>query len=104
LSPAYDHIATALVIPSDEEELALTLNGKKKKIKKNDFEMAIERAGISLKARENIFKKFSQLLDEWVKFIAISFLPEEMKNDYIELVKSRWARIYENKQAVDGWQ
>ena len=34
LSPAYDLVNTTLVNPADEEELALTLNGKKKKIKK----------------------------------------------------------------------
>ena len=31
LSPAYDLVSTALVNPADEEELALTLNGKKGK-------------------------------------------------------------------------
>lgn len=31
LSPAYDLVATALVNPADKEDLALTLNGKKKK-------------------------------------------------------------------------
>ncbi|WP_455644088.1 HipA domain-containing protein, partial [Parabacteroides sp.] len=34
LTPAYDLLATKLVIPEDSEELALTLGGKKKKIKK----------------------------------------------------------------------
>ena len=37
LSPAYDLVATALVNPADKEDLALTLNGKKKKITRNDF-------------------------------------------------------------------
>ena len=30
LSPAYDMVASGLVVKSDEEDLALTLNGKKK--------------------------------------------------------------------------
>ncbi len=37
LAPAYDMVATALVNPSDKEELALTLNGKKRKLKKERF-------------------------------------------------------------------
>ena len=37
LTPAYDMLSTALVLPEDTEELALTLNGKKRKIKKADF-------------------------------------------------------------------
>ncbi len=42
LSPAYDLVATKLVNPADDEDLALTLNGKKKKIKKADFEAAFK--------------------------------------------------------------
>ena len=34
LTPAYDLLSTKLVLPADSEELALTLNGKEKKIKK----------------------------------------------------------------------
>ncbi len=32
LSPAYDMLSTALVMPEDREELALTLNGKRRKL------------------------------------------------------------------------
>jgi serine/threonine-protein kinase HipA len=38
LAPAYDMLSTALVNPADDEDLALTLNGKKKRIKRKDFE------------------------------------------------------------------
>ncbi len=34
LSSAYDMIASSLVVEGDEEELALTLNGKRKNLKK----------------------------------------------------------------------
>jgi serine/threonine-protein kinase HipA len=37
LSPAYDLVNTALVNPADDEEMALTLNGRKKKLQKQDF-------------------------------------------------------------------
>ncbi|MBK8668692.1 MAG: hypothetical protein IPN89_04190 [Saprospiraceae bacterium] len=37
LSPAYDLVPTAIVNPADTEELALTLNGKKRKLNYNDF-------------------------------------------------------------------
>ena len=37
LSPAYDLVNTNLVNPTDIEEMALTLNGRKKKLKKQDF-------------------------------------------------------------------
>ncbi len=37
LAPAYDMVATALVTPNDKVDLALTLNGKNKRITLNDF-------------------------------------------------------------------
>ena len=38
LSPAYDLLSTAIVIPEDPEESALTINGKKSKITTTDFD------------------------------------------------------------------
>ena len=47
LSPAYDMIASGLVVEGDDEELALTLNGKKKNLRKKDFLEAIKRFDLS---------------------------------------------------------
>jgi serine/threonine-protein kinase HipA len=81
-------------MPQDDEDLALTLNGKKKQIKKTDFVEAANKLGISLRSQENIFKKFQSLLPVWKGFISISFLSEEMKAKYIQLLESRWDRIF----------
>lgn len=37
LSPAYDLLNVNLHLPEDTEETALTINGKKRKLKKTDF-------------------------------------------------------------------
>ena len=95
LSPAYDMVASKLVVEGDQEELALTLNGKKKKIRKKDFIEAINRFNIDTKAIENMFNKFKASLDNWHKFIEISFLPEEMKTDYHDLIEKRVGQIFE---------
>lgn len=42
LSPAYDLLNINLIFPSDKEDLALTLNGKKKRIKRLDFDKFAE--------------------------------------------------------------
>lgn len=94
LSPAYDHVATALVMPEDDEDMALTLNGKKKKIKKVDFQEAAGKLGISVRSQENIFKKFQTLLPAWKEFVSISFLTDEMKTKYVELLENRCSRIF----------
>lgn len=84
LTPAYDLLSTSIVMPEDEEELALTLNGKKKKIKREDFEQAMQDSGMDDKAIVNLFKKFSKALPKWAEIITMSFLPskrqEELKN------------------------
>jgi serine/threonine-protein kinase HipA len=94
LSPAYDMVASKLVVEGDQEELALTLNGKKKKIRKKDFIEAINRFNIDTKAIENMFNKFKASLDNWHKFIDISFVPEEMKTEYHELIVKRARQIF----------
>lgn len=94
LSPAYDMVASSLVVEGDEEELALTLNGKKKKIRKKDFLEAIYRFNVDSKAIENIFSKLWTSVEKWHDFIDISFLPEDMKISYHDTIRERVDRIY----------
>lgn len=93
LSPAYDMVATAIVNPADDEDLALTLNGKKKKINRADFIKAFETLRLDQKQQENIFKKMIKAKDEWEKKIDISFLNDEFKEAYKSLLKKRFLRI-----------
>jgi serine/threonine-protein kinase HipA len=94
LSPAYDMVATSVLIPEDKEELALNLNGKKKKITKKDFSTAFSIAKIDLKAQENIFKKFENAIPDWAKFIEISFLSPKLKSKYKEKIQESSKRIF----------
>jgi serine/threonine-protein kinase HipA len=94
LSPAYDLVATALVNPADDEDLALTLNGKKKKINRNDFVVAFTTLGLDPKQQENIFKKMEKSINNWFKLIDMSFLNEQMKSEYKQLLRTRLQRIY----------
>ncbi len=93
LCPAYDLVASELVVEEDDEDLALNLNGKKKKIKRKDFESAMKVAGIKQKVIENIFKKYKKLLPKWTKLIDESFLPDPMKNDYKNLIIQKSIQI-----------
>ena len=89
LTPAYDMLSTALVMPEDTEELALTLNAKKRKIRKDDFVKSMLMSGLDNKIIENIFSKFFKVKDKWFEFIDISFLPDEMKNNYKIIIDDR---------------
>jgi len=93
-SPAYDLVATAVVNPADDEDLALTLNGKKKKINRNDFIVAFTTLGLEEKQQENIFNKMAKVRTAWLEIIDISFLNEEMKTVYKNLIQDRFDRLY----------
>ena len=93
LTPAYDLLSTSIVMPEDEEELALTLNGKKKKIKRADFEKAMLDSGMDEKAIENLFKKFAKTLPKWYALIEESFLPKDMIVAFREKLNTMSARL-----------
>jgi len=86
-------VATALVNPADDEDLALTLNGKKKKINHTDFETAFSTSALDAKQQENIFNKMLKVLPKWEEMIEISFLHNKMKEMYLELIQERWKRL-----------
>ncbi len=86
LTPAYDLISTKLAMPEDTEELALTLNAKKRKLTKNDFVDAMKNSGLNKKTIQNIFAKIIGSRDSWFDFIDNSFLPDDMKEDYKGLI------------------
>ncbi|MBR5530665.1 MAG: HipA domain-containing protein [Bacteroidaceae bacterium] len=93
LTPAYDMLSTALVMPGDTEELTLTLNGKTRKIKKTDFVTSMQASGLEEKVINNICAKFAKAKDRWFEFIDLSFLPDEMKEAFKIMISERLNRL-----------
>jgi len=95
LSPAYDMLATRLLIPEkdDPEEMALTVNGKKRKLTIYDFEQLAANLGLNQKQTSNVFKRFSKALPETGTVIDHGFLPEEKKDEFKQLVADRARRL-----------
>lgn len=71
------------------EEMALTLNGKKRRIKKTDFVNSMRMSGLENKVIENIFNRFHKVRDKWFEFIDISFIPDVMKKDYKTIIEEK---------------
>ncbi len=82
LTPAYDLLSTALAMPEDDEELALTLNGKKKRIRRDDFEKAMRENGMKDNAIAKLFDRFSKSVPKWHGLINESFLPKALQKAY----------------------
>jgi len=93
MSAAYDLVATTLVNPADDEDLALTLNGKKRKIKRQDFITAFHSADLDEKQQDNLFKKMGNMKAAWLQEIDISFLSWQMKKKYKSLLEERFMRL-----------
>lgn len=88
LSPAYDMVST-LLITKDKEELALTLNGKKNRIKLVDFETVMINAGLQKSTIEFIFHRYSQMMPKWEELISKSFLPEDYITKFLALLQKK---------------
>ena len=95
LSPAYDLVNTALVHPADEEEMALTLNGRKKKLTKQDFVAAMNTLKLEEKQQEMIFNKMAKAWPQWQELIDCSFMSVEFKEQYKSLLKERMNRSFQ---------
>lgn len=79
LSPAYDLVSTMLVIKNEQEQMALTLNGRKNRLTKKDFAILAANLSITQKQMENSFYSFYKKLTSALWWIENSFLPEEQK-------------------------
>lgn len=93
LTPAYDLVATKLLLPTDPEELALTLNGKKSRFNANDWHTYGTYLGLTDKQQTNVLKRFQQRLPATFDWIDRSFLGTELKDSYRALLKERAERL-----------
>jgi serine/threonine-protein kinase HipA len=93
LSPAYDLVPTAVVNPADDEELALNLNGKKRKLKYNDFLVAYESAGLSKKVLDNTLELFKYCKPEMLKVLDKSFVSYDFQTNYSRLLNNRFSQL-----------
>ena len=93
LTPAYDLLNAAIINPKDDEELALTLNGRKKKLQREDFIKSAATFGIDNVVVERLINKYIRLLSKFETVIQSSFLSDELKEKYGELLRDRIGRL-----------
>lgn len=93
LTPAYDLLNVAITNPEDEEELALSLSGRKTKLRLADFLNAAKTMGLEESVAWRLIAGLHKALPQWRMLIHHSFLSEEMKNRYEELITSRLSRF-----------
>jgi serine/threonine-protein kinase HipA len=93
LSPSYDLLNIAILIPDDKEELALTIGGKKKKLKRKQFEQFGIGLGLTNKQIKGTFMRMEKNKSEAIDLIDRSFLSDKMKIAYMEVLESKYKQI-----------
>jgi serine/threonine-protein kinase HipA len=89
LSPAYDLLPTQLLLPEDTEESALTINGRKKRLSRDDFMHLAKSLRLNEKQTSNVFTRFSDNLTDALKVLGAGFCGDEMKERYKGLIQER---------------
>lgn len=89
LTPTYDQVSTAIVMPEDTDQLALPLNGFQKKLLSMDFAQAMELSGLNRQMVQRIFNRFIPLKEKWFANIDASFISEQQKTQFKELISNR---------------
>ena len=99
LTPIYDFLNSSIAIKNPEEEIAWNLKGKKSNFKATDFidYYAKDRLQLNEKTVTTILEQMHNAIPKWKELLEISFLSEEMKNKYFELLKQEMLKI---KQAI----
>jgi serine/threonine-protein kinase HipA len=90
LSPAYDLLNVSIVLPDDTEELALSITGKKKKLKREHFEKLAKGMELTPKQIKASFNRVKRNKPKAIEWIQQSFLSDGLKTAYINLLNSRY--------------
>ena len=93
LAPAYNLLDVAIINSDNKEEIALTLEGKKKKLTKDNFINLAKGLGLTDKQIESTFNRMLKNKSKAIKWIEMSFLSDSMKTAYIKTIESRYLQL-----------
>lgn len=95
LAPVYDFLNSSISIKNPQEELALSLKGKKSNFKAAELidYYAKERLGLTDKTIDVILSDMNKCVSKWTELVEISFLSDVMKEKYLKLMENRIKRF-----------
>jgi len=89
LSPAYDLLNVKIILPNDNDDTALFLGGKKKNFNKGYFDQFGKVLKLNDKQIISVYRKLDSWLPRATQLIDVSFLNENYKVQYKELITQR---------------
>ncbi len=89
LSAAYDMLPVNVIMPADKEQTALTLNGKKRNLRKKDFLKLAENIGIPEKVALGLMKQIVKYKERFAEEIKASYVPDDFKERFLLEMQKR---------------
>ena len=96
LSPFYELLNVKLLIPNDKEDVALMLGGKKENFNKGYFDRLAGVLNLNDKQINAVYKRLQKWLPKATELIDRSFLTDDHKNNYKELITVRAKQLTSN--------
>ncbi|MCK5564913.1 MAG: HipA domain-containing protein [Planctomycetes bacterium] len=93
LSPVYDLVSSRLVISEEAEEMALTLNGKRNRLKRCDFLAFAESMQIEANYAESKIAELLALSNKFTDMITKSALTVQLQERFLEIITQRLNRL-----------
>ena len=95
LAPAYDLLATKLLLPEDREESALTINGKRNRLTLTDFVALGKNIRLNDKQIDNALARFRHAIPTALNRISSGFISPPLQEKLGELMRERVQRLLE---------
>lgn len=91
LAPAYDLLPTEII--ANQNEMALSLNGKRKNITKNDFLVFGETIEIKKEIIRRLIDKMLSNKQKWIDAISRSILTDNQKKEFIGFIDQKMTKF-----------
>jgi len=89
LAPAYDLLNVAIANPEDTEEMALTIDGRKKKLNRDNLINLAKSLQLTDKQMDRAFERLSKTMNIAAELVGQSFLSGRMQKAYLEVMERR---------------
>ncbi len=93
LSPVYDLVSSRLAIPAESDELALTVNGRRNRLRCADFRALAEHLDIASSYAERKIADLLGLQGTFTEMITASQLSDALRNELAQIITDRLDRL-----------
>lgn len=95
LAPCYDFVSSKVYLP-EEGDTALTINGKRHKLTREDFDVFATSLQIAAKPADNVFQKIFKAKNKFVGMCASSELSPSLRDKLIAVIENRHTRLFKH--------